>query len=43
MSINELEVGLIKTFYTGDNFNEVVENTPVPIFTIGTEKLSHKR
>jgi class I fructose-bisphosphate aldolase len=30
---------LIKTFYTGDKFQEVVDNTPIPIFTIGAEKL----
>ena len=36
----ELGADLIKTFYTGDKFHEVVENTPVPIFTIGAEKLN---
>lgn len=36
----ELGADLIKTFYTGDKFSEVVENTPVPIFTIGAEKLN---
>ncbi|GAJ06912.1 unnamed protein product, partial [marine sediment metagenome] len=36
----ELGADLIKTFYTGDKFNQVVENTPVPIFTIGAEKLN---
>jgi len=36
----ELGADLIKTFYTGDRFSEVVENTPVPIFTIGAEKLN---
>jgi class I fructose-bisphosphate aldolase len=35
----ELGADLIKCFYTGDRFTEVVENTPVPIFTIGAEKL----
>ena len=35
----ELGADLVKTFYTGDKFHEVVENTPVPIFTIGAEKL----
>jgi len=38
--IAELGADLIKTFYTGDKFSEVVENTPVPIFTIGAEKLN---
>ena len=37
----ELGADLVKTFYTGDNFHEVVENTPVPIFTIGAEKLDN--
>jgi len=36
----ELGADLIKTFYTGDKFSEVVDNTPVPIFTIGAEKLN---
>jgi DhnA family fructose-bisphosphate aldolase class Ia len=35
----ELGADLIKTFYTGTCFHEVVENTPVPVFTIGAEKL----
>ncbi len=35
----ELGADLVKTFYTGERFHEVVENTPVPIFTIGAEKL----
>jgi len=36
----ELGADLVKTFYTGDGFHQVVENTPVPIFTIGAEKLN---
>lgn len=36
----ELGADLIKTFYTGDKFHQVVENTPVPVFTIGAEKLN---
>ncbi len=36
----ELGADLIKTFYTGDKFHEVIENTPVPVFTIGAEKLN---
>ena len=35
----ELGADLIKTFFTGERFHEVVENTPVPVFTIGAEKL----
>lgn len=36
----ELGADLIKTFYTGNKFHEVIENTPVPVFTIGAEKLN---
>lgn len=36
----EMGADLVKTFYTGDRFDEVVDNTPVPIFTIGAEKLN---
>lgn len=36
----ELGADFIKTFYTGEQFHEVVENTPVPVFTIGAEKLN---
>jgi len=35
----ELGADLIKTFYTGERFHEVIANTPVPVFTIGAEKL----
>ena len=36
----ELGADMVKTFFTGDKFHEVVENTPVPVFTIGAEKLN---
>jgi DhnA family fructose-bisphosphate aldolase class Ia len=36
----ELGADLIKCFYTGERFHEVVENLPVPVFTIGAEKLA---
>jgi DhnA family fructose-bisphosphate aldolase class Ia len=35
----ELGADLIKCFFTGDRFHEIVANTPVPMFTIGAEKL----
>jgi DhnA family fructose-bisphosphate aldolase class Ia len=35
----ELGADLIKTFFTGETFDEVIKNTPVPVFTIGAEKL----
>lgn len=36
----ELGADLVKTFYTGPRFHEVVANTPVPVLTIGAEKLA---
>jgi DhnA family fructose-bisphosphate aldolase class Ia len=36
----ELGADLIKCFFTGERFHEVVQNLPVPVFTIGAEKLS---
>lgn len=36
----ELGADLIKCFFTGDRFHEVVANLPVPVFTIGAEKLA---
>lgn len=36
----EMGADLIKTFYTGPSFGEVIENTPVPVFTIGADKLN---
>jgi DhnA family fructose-bisphosphate aldolase class Ia len=36
----ELGADMVKVFFTGDRFHEVVENTPVPVFTIGAEKLN---
>lgn len=38
--MEELGADLIKTFYTGDKFHEVVENVSIPVFTIGAEKLN---
>ena len=35
----ELGADLIKCFFTGERFHEVVANTPLPVFTIGAEKL----
>lgn len=36
--IAELGADMIKTFYTGPKFNEIVASTPVPIFVLGAEK-----
>ena len=38
----ELGADAIKTFYTGDRFAEVVEGTPVPILTLGAEKMARE-
>ena len=37
--MSELGADMIKAFYT-NNFSEVVKNNPVPVFSIGAEKLS---
>ena len=34
----ELGADIIKTFYTGPKFNEVVAGTPVPVLVLGAEK-----
>jgi len=36
----ELGADFIKTFFTGERFPEVIKNTPVPVFTIGADKLN---
>jgi DhnA family fructose-bisphosphate aldolase class Ia len=36
----ELGADLIKCFFTGERFHEIVQNVPVPVFTIGAEKLA---
>jgi DhnA family fructose-bisphosphate aldolase class Ia len=38
--MTELGADLIKAFYSGSRFHEVVQNVPVPVFTIGAEKLN---
>lgn len=35
----ELGADAIKTFYTGERFDEVVEGVPIPVFALGAEKL----
>jgi DhnA family fructose-bisphosphate aldolase class Ia len=39
----ECGADLIKTFYTGDRFPEVVQGTPIPILTLGAEKMNTER
>ncbi len=35
----ELGADMIKTFYTGENFRDVVSGTPIPVFALGAEKM----
>ncbi len=35
----ELGADLIKCFYTGEGFRDIIDNLPIPAFTIGAEKL----
>ena len=37
--VAELGADLVKTFYTGDRFAEIVKSTPVPILALGAKKL----
>jgi len=41
--VAELGVDLVKTFFTGDRFSEVVEATPVPVLALGSKKLPRER
>ena len=41
--IAELGADLIKTFYTGERFHEVVASTPIPILVLGAEKTPAER
>ena len=36
--VAELGADMIKTFYTGSRFHEIVESTPIPIFVLGAKK-----
>ena len=38
--ICELGADAIKTFYTGEQFAEVVEGVPIPVFALGAEKFA---
>lgn len=37
--IAELGADLVKTFYTGKRFNEVIKATPVPVLALGAKKM----
>ncbi len=41
--VAELGVDLVKTFFTGDRFCEIVEATPVPVLALGSKKLPRER
>lgn len=41
--VAELGADLVKTFYTGERFGEIVRSTPVPILALGAKKLPHER
>jgi fructose-bisphosphate aldolase, class I len=40
--VAELGVDLVKTFYTGERFAEIVAATPVPVLALGSRKLPHE-
>ncbi len=37
-TVAELGVDLVKTFYTGENFENITSSTPVPILALGAKK-----
>ncbi len=41
--VAELGVDLVKTFYTGERFAEIVAATPVPVLALGSRKLPRER
>lgn len=41
--IAELGADVVKTFYTGQRFGEIVAATPVPILVLGAKKMPHER
>jgi DhnA family fructose-bisphosphate aldolase class Ia len=41
--VAELGVDLVKTFYTGEHFAEIVASTPVPVLALGSKKLPRER
>lgn len=40
--VAELGVDVVKTFFTGDRFADIVASTPVPVFALGSKKLPHE-
>lgn len=41
--VAELGVDLVKTFFTGERFAEIVAGTPVPVLALGSKKLPRER
>ncbi len=41
--VAELGVDLVKTFFTGERFAEIVKATPVPVLALGSKKLPRER
>ncbi len=41
--VAELGVHLVKTFFTGQHFAEIVASTPVPVLALGSRKLPRER
>ena len=39
----ELGADMIKTYFTGENFSEVVEGVPIPVFVLGGEKMKTEK
>jgi len=39
----ELGADMIKTYYTGETFEEVVEGVPIPVFVLGGEKMKTEK
>ena len=37
--VAELGVDLVKTFYTGERFGEIIAATPIPVLALGSRKL----
>lgn len=40
--VSELGVDMVKTFYTGRRFGEIVDALPVPVLALGSRKLPHE-
>ena len=38
----ELGADMIKTIYTGENFNEIIEGVPIPVFILGGDKMKYE-